>query len=176
MLCYKNIARTTHTISTTAKTWYDQHRPTLSSGFVLSLHWNQASGNHISWCICLIDLCKASGSRIALATIGSLVWGTNSRGSKIKIFGLTIILKIISFGALALGDNIADSWQFWHQQPVLQIVTRVHSPWCNTGSSAEMLRQSHWKTQIERLTKRQFVLFSVHRARVCVCVSCPSSG
>ncbi len=34
-------------------------------------------------------------------------------------------------------------------------------------SRGEMLRQSHWKTQIEGLTKRQFVQVSVHRARVC---------
>ena len=33
---------------------------------------------------------------------------------------------------------------------------------------AEMLCQSHWKTQIEGLTKRQFVQVSVHRARVCI--------
>ena len=33
---------------------------------------------------------------------------------------------------------------------------------------AEMLRQSHWKTQIEGLTKRQFVQVSVHRAKVCI--------
>ena len=30
-----------------------------------------------------------------------------------------------------------------------------------------MLRQSHWKTQIEGLMKRQFVMVSVHSARVC---------
>ncbi len=66
-----------------------------------------------------------------------------------------------------MGDNIADLLQLWHQQPVLQIVTLAHSPACNSGSSAEMLRQSHWKTQIEGLTKRRFVPFSVHRARVC---------
>jgi hypothetical protein len=30
-----------------------------------------------------------------------------------------------------------------------------------------MLRQSHWKTQIEGLTKQRFVQVSVHRARVC---------
>ncbi len=83
-------------------------------------------------------------------------------------FGLTAILKILSFRALALGDNIADLLQLWHQQPVLQIVTLAHSPACNSGSSAEMLCQSHWKTQIERLTKRRFVPFSVHRARVCI--------
>ena len=67
-----------------------------------------------------------------------------------------------------MGDNIADLLQLWHQQPVLQIVTLAHSPACNSGSSAEMLRQSHWKTQIEGLMKRQFVPFSVHRARVCI--------
>ncbi len=70
------------------------------------------------------------------------------------IFGLTAVLKILSFRALVLGDNIADLLQCWHQQPVLQIVTRAHSPACNSGSSAEMPCQSHWKTQIEGLTKR----------------------
>ncbi len=84
------------------------------------------------------------------------------------IFGLTTVLKILSFQALALGDNIADLLQLWHQQPVLQIVTLAHSPACSSGSSADMLRQSHWKTQIEGLTERQFVPFSVHRARVCI--------
>ena len=83
------------------------------------------------------------------------------------IFGLTAVLKILSFPALALGDNIADLLQLWHQQPVLQIITLANSPACNSGSSAEMLCQSHWKTQIEGLTKRQFVQVSVHRARVC---------
>ncbi len=83
------------------------------------------------------------------------------------IFGLTAVLKILSFPALALGDNIANLWQFWHQQPVLQTVALAHSPTCNVGSSGEMLRQSHWKTQIEGLTKWQFVQVSVHRARVC---------
>jgi hypothetical protein len=84
------------------------------------------------------------------------------------IFGLTAVLKILSFRALALGDNITDLLELWHQQPVLQIVTLAHSPACNTGSSAEMFRQSHWKTQIEGLTKQQFVPFSVQRARVCI--------
>jgi hypothetical protein len=81
------------------------------------------------------------------------------------IFGLTAVLKILSFRALALGDNIADLLQLWHQQPVLKIITLAHSPACNYGSSAEMLRQSHWKTQIEGLTKRRFFPFSVSRAR-----------
>ncbi len=67
-----------------------------------------------------------------------------------------------------MGDNITNLLQFWHQQPVLQIVTLAHSPACDSGSSAEMLRQSHWKTQIEGLTKQQLVPFSVHRARVCI--------
>jgi hypothetical protein len=70
------------------------------------------------------------------------------------IFGLTAILKILSFQALALGDNIANLLQCWHQQLVLQIVTFAHSPACDSGSSTEMLRRSHWKTQIEGLTKR----------------------
>jgi hypothetical protein len=84
------------------------------------------------------------------------------------IFGLTAVLKILSFQALALGDNIADLLQLWHQQPVLQIVTLAHFPACDSGSSTDMLRQSHWKIQIEGLTKRQFVPFSVHKARVCI--------
>ncbi len=60
-------------------------------------------------------------------------------------FCLTAVLKILPFQALALGDNIADLLQLWHQQPVLQIVTLAHPPACDSGSSAEMLRQSHWK-------------------------------
>jgi hypothetical protein len=84
------------------------------------------------------------------------------------IFGPTAVLKIFSFQALALDDNIADLLQLWHQQPVLQIVTLTHSPACNSGSSAEMLCQFHWKTQIKGLTKWRFVPLSVHRARVCI--------
>ena len=38
------------------------------------------------------------------------------------IFGLTAVLKILSFQALALGDKIANLLQSWRQQPVLQIV------------------------------------------------------
>ncbi len=71
-------------------------------------------------------------------------------------------------GGVALGDNIADVLHLWHQQLVLQIVTLALSPECATGSSGEMLRQSHWKTQIEGLTKRRYVPFSVQRARVCI--------
>jgi len=43
----------------------------------------------------------------------------------------------------------------------------AHSPRCNTCSSSEMLCQSHWKTQIKGLMKRQFVLPFAHPARVC---------
>ena len=72
------------------------------------------------------------------------------------------------FSSPGVGWQHRQLWQFCHQQPVLQIDALAHSPACNTGSRGEMLRQSHWKTQIEGLTKRQFVQVSVHRARVCI--------
>jgi hypothetical protein len=75
--------------------------------------------------------------------------------------------QILSFRVWGVGSNIANYRQYWHQQPILQINALVHSPQCNTCSSAEMLCQSHWKTQIKGLTKQQFVLVSVHSARVC---------
>jgi hypothetical protein len=98
----------------------------------------------------------ATGAPTTAPGIGADVGGPElkylSSAPFFPIFGLTAVLKILSFRALALGDNIADLLQLWHQKPILQIVTLAHSPACYTGSRREMLRQSHWKTQIEGLT------------------------